>query len=657
MAIISDSTFDPLLRYVNVRLQQGVPIVDADINELDDIRSFEVRAFLKWFVGDGVPEGSDAFRIVAADLTDDVVIDPGVASAPAGMDNVAAGLGFTGRLLIDGRDAIIRDPVNFRDQLLHDSQAGAAALAVEWGVPTVPELPVADTTVRLYLDAWDRLVTPTEEPDLIFQGLGTESAARMRREWVVRWTPNPTPPAFGDGSGEFIDGHSYVLLAEVVRRAADPVVRAADVTDLRERRLLVPPATLVEDLLGTSPRRYRQGLDRPAISLREGLNALLRGELPSTPDAPIATDPGDDDMSFAFDFAGSDVVGFWHSNRVAAADQVFAVRWPQDDPAAAATAAPVQVTSGGTHRLPHALQLPGGDFLVVYESNGADIHFRRASTLSGLSGATETAVADTAGVFERHPYVVRAGDQLVFLWHRQTPGPRWMYRRRQYGPAWDEAGASWLDGAGVELSPITPAPPSPAAGEVHAVVGGGQVYVAFTTDAPDIAVLRLDPATAAIQDWSGTTLASPDSDGQPYLVVDGSSSVWALWRGEDAAQSIQGVFLERYDVASDAWAGSGSLVPGTDSTGDDSRPVAVRDALGALWLFWVSSRSGGNDLWLVRRNPDTGGWGEPRQVVAAAGDDDLPFARIAADEAIWLFWRSQRAGQFDLFHKRLITAI
>jgi len=65
MAVITSSTFDPLKRRCNVRLQQGVPIVDSDWNELDDIRKFELRAYLKWFVGDGVPDGNDGFRIDA----------------------------------------------------------------------------------------------------------------------------------------------------------------------------------------------------------------------------------------------------------------------------------------------------------------------------------------------------------------------------------------------------------------------------------------------------------------------------------------------------------------------------------------------------------------------------------------------------------------
>jgi hypothetical protein len=59
----SRNTFDKLNHYVSVRLQQGVPLVDADWNEQEDIRKYELQAFLKWFVGNGVPAGNDGFRI------------------------------------------------------------------------------------------------------------------------------------------------------------------------------------------------------------------------------------------------------------------------------------------------------------------------------------------------------------------------------------------------------------------------------------------------------------------------------------------------------------------------------------------------------------------------------------------------------------------
>ena len=64
MGNFSRDSFKKLKHYVGVRLQQGVPLVDADWNEMEDIRKDEIRTFIKWFIGDGVPAGNDGFRIV-----------------------------------------------------------------------------------------------------------------------------------------------------------------------------------------------------------------------------------------------------------------------------------------------------------------------------------------------------------------------------------------------------------------------------------------------------------------------------------------------------------------------------------------------------------------------------------------------------------------
>lgn len=51
--------------YVGVRLQQGVPILDTDWNELEDLRRHELASLFQRFFGDGVPEGTDGFRAEA----------------------------------------------------------------------------------------------------------------------------------------------------------------------------------------------------------------------------------------------------------------------------------------------------------------------------------------------------------------------------------------------------------------------------------------------------------------------------------------------------------------------------------------------------------------------------------------------------------------
>jgi hypothetical protein len=156
MAVITTSTFDPLLARVNVRLQQGVPIVDADWNELDDIRKFELRAYLKWFVGDGIPDGSDAFKIDAittpSPVADDFIIRAGVAPPPPASTNYDQALRFAGCAIVDGLDVMIPADINYKTQPLFTAAA--------FGVPQIAPIPAVDGQVAVYLDVWERLVTP-----------------------------------------------------------------------------------------------------------------------------------------------------------------------------------------------------------------------------------------------------------------------------------------------------------------------------------------------------------------------------------------------------------------------------------------------------------------------------------------------------------------
>jgi hypothetical protein len=239
MAVISDNTFDPLRGFTGVRLQQGVPIADADWNELEDARKFELRSFLRWFVGEGVPEGNDGFRVAATQSPtpreDNFRVLPGIGAA------TPDGLTMAGRCLAGGLEAIIAVEVNFKDQALHQDQSGAAALAAQWGVPVIAPLsaPTADEEVIAYLDVWERLVTPTEEPELVLEALGTETCARIKREWVVRVRQAGSDPAV-------LPGHGYLDLARIQRHSGVAAVEPGDITDARVTGMTV--ATLLDRL-------------------------------------------------------------------------------------------------------------------------------------------------------------------------------------------------------------------------------------------------------------------------------------------------------------------------------------------------------------------------------------------------------------------------
>ena len=51
--------------YVGVRVEQGVPLLDADLHLLDGLHRHELEQVGQWMLGNGVPVGSDAFRVVA----------------------------------------------------------------------------------------------------------------------------------------------------------------------------------------------------------------------------------------------------------------------------------------------------------------------------------------------------------------------------------------------------------------------------------------------------------------------------------------------------------------------------------------------------------------------------------------------------------------
>ena len=640
MAVITPNTFDALHRYVSVRLQQGVPIVDADWNEKEDIRRFEVRAFLKWFVGSGVPFGNNGFSIVGAGAANDFTISAGITPPADGLNNV-------GRMLADGMDAMITA----------DTQYSAQTLPAGPGLLSIPALttPAADGTMTVFIDLWEHVITDSPIDPLVLPGLGTESCARIKREWVVRVRPNPgnsfTLPATGDA--DFVAGHIYSSLALLNRRNGDPNINAADVTDLRQRDLLLPPATLIQDLLGVPATDYRRGIGRPVVTLRSAINAILRGELPGTADTAIAPDPSVDQNSYSFHFdAAGGAIAFWHSNRTAATNQVFASRWDPNNPAAGFAVPPQQVTSGVAHALPHAVPLPTGDFVLAYETNISAVNFRHAA-LAGLNAATAMAIAAGAGT-DRQPFAVRSGQQIVFFWQRQSGvNWGWMYRRRQYPANWSEAGATWLDPTDQTLAPgINATPPGPSRGQFHAAVDDvGDIWAAFTTSAADIQVVRLTPGSGASTVFPAFSVAT---DAMPFVLVDGTVAVWVYW------QQNNGISSQRFNKATAAWDAAPTAVPDTNvgPAGTNTRPVLVRDADGAFWLFWVSQRGGaGNDIWFKRRNPATGLWGDPRLIAGTAADEDQPVAVIAPNRIIWLFWRSNRTGNYDIYFKQIITII
>jgi hypothetical protein len=643
MAVITKDTFDPLRRYVGVRLQQGVPILDADVNEREDIRQFELRAFLKWFVRDGVPEGNEGFRIEGTSLSNDFMIKAGAPPVPSGTSSGDKGLGYVGRCLVDGQDVIIENDIQYTKQPL-TSQAEADRL----GVPVVRPQPTTRPH-HLYLDVWTRIVTTVEEPGLVQPGLGTETCVRRKREWVVRArTQTPAKPgAPKPGEDEYKTDHSYYALAVVARRTSG-VVTGNDVADLRERRLLLPPASLIEDTIGVAADKYRRGEGRPILSLRDAINALLRGEKPATPETPLNKE---NSMILLFRSAFIDdqqrVVAFWPGTTSPALAQIYGARLNQNDIAAGFTPGVQMTPSGVQHVDPSAVLLPStGEILLAYtKTSPAGTYYKRA-TFDKLAVTTETLLAPNMFM----PQLVVAGKLVIFFVYSSVTGTsgvtttRWKMQRYNY------ENNTWMETSPVDVplpSALSGTPNYNAQREFHTVVDNtGKVWVIFRVDAI-YHTYRFDPLSTPASAESNNSLTNAVVDVPHIFARADSPHVYIFFRTGANISYVR-------------WNGTGYDPPGfvAGTTNVSMQPAAAADVTG-LWLFYTDDIVGGDDVInQARLDWKTNVWAsKPLGTTSSERNNNAPLPLTARNNSVMLIWTSDRSKSIWPYFKFIAPQI
>src|SRR5215831_20573259 len=125
--------------YVGVHIEQGVPVLDRDLNLLHDMISNTLQSVISRFMGDGVAAGSNGFAIQAIPADNDFRI-------------------LAGSVLVNGIDIFNAADFNY------SSQAGAPALTP----PSPIFLGIRHDTV--YLDVSLTEVDGTQDAELLNSG-------------------------------------------------------------------------------------------------------------------------------------------------------------------------------------------------------------------------------------------------------------------------------------------------------------------------------------------------------------------------------------------------------------------------------------------------------------------------------------------------------
>lgn len=192
--------------YVGVRMQQGVPLVDADWNELEDIRRMELILFLKYFFGNGVPISDSGFKITESAEENNFSIGPGI-------------------ILAEGKFVINEKLTTYKTQP-HDPP-----------VPPLLATPPSNSTDIVYLDTWEKETDSGVAGDvrIMDDRIGIETCQRIERLWKVR-----VKTGAGDLSTITNEpGHVYIPLSLLNREAQNARVGVNMIVDLRKTGLTV----------------------------------------------------------------------------------------------------------------------------------------------------------------------------------------------------------------------------------------------------------------------------------------------------------------------------------------------------------------------------------------------------------------------------------
>ena len=188
--LTDEVVFDPR-HYLGVRIQQGVPVLDADLNEMGDLTSKTIELLIRDVIGDGVASQGTGFLISQIESDNDFAIQAGV-------------------LMTGGWQVINPDIIVYSQQpRFFDND----------GTPLGTDLttPAGDRTDIVYLDVWESVtesIGDNADPRLVQAEIGIETAVRRERRWTVRVAENTN--AFEDLTLDET-GHKYYPLARLFR--------------------------------------------------------------------------------------------------------------------------------------------------------------------------------------------------------------------------------------------------------------------------------------------------------------------------------------------------------------------------------------------------------------------------------------------------------
>jgi hypothetical protein len=183
--------------YVGVRIEQGVPLLERDLNLQSELLAAVQRSIFERYIGNGTDTSGSAFQVAAT-------------ATPSGTFRV-----FNGNAMVGG----MRINIGTFNYDPNDAEN-----------PITPWKVNEDRTDIVYVDAW--LAEDANFPDVQNTGdVNRRTSVRLKSQCKVRIVTGPPGGVATMPVAPFGSGHAYYKLAEI-QRTSDKI-QPADITDTR----------------------------------------------------------------------------------------------------------------------------------------------------------------------------------------------------------------------------------------------------------------------------------------------------------------------------------------------------------------------------------------------------------------------------------------
>jgi len=302
----------------------------------------------------------------------------------------------------------------------------------------------------------------------------------------------------------------------------------------------------------------------------------------------------------------------------------------------------------------HFLQATNETIWVVWTSNrtGNDEIFYKNSSDGGSTWSNDTQLTNYTESDDSPSIMQAANGSIWVVWTREIMEP---YQWDLYYTTSNDDGATWSNDTRLTNDTnfdMAPSITQTANGTIWVVWQSDRIWVWDPHAGEDVPQDDLyykissdDGAT-----WSNDTRLTTDLklDVGPSIIQTSNDKIWVTW-SSDRHDGFE-IFYKTYNGTT--WSNEFQL---TEHVSNDWGP-SITQCNGTIWIVWHSRRDGNYDIYYTTSDDDGANWSYDRRITTDTGVDVTPSITQIADSEIWIFFASNRAGNYDIWYKTAIGA-